>query len=1007
MANLNLILVDGQDVDMPSLRAFLAELQSDITDGIDAATLAAGLSVVYETRAELDADLAHDADTIALVWGDPNDANNDFYTKVGASGSGSWTLTTILNDTLENLAQPAIQRAQNAIPFNTWLELDGATQMQDGDRASVLITDEGTHTDPVTTQSVPNSGTYQFRSATPGWERIADLSSGAEGSSGGASNATYAGSAQMHLENGESVAAMTEFRVTNGSALAGSGASAMFSGATSVIIFAEIPERVYEGLNKKEVALFQANPATGIYAFMTPIGNINSPNVVPEFRFGVKDNGGAAWNAELDDAAVPAALKQCAFFARTDGSTLTLSVLDLETDTWYDGAGVAQPGGFAALDTLGDLSIGGIGQWPFQDDRDAKSNNVEDWRGSLSNFIIADRELSKADVEAIAAGSDPETIVGSGDLRFWLPMTVDGKVSTDFTSNLPALLDADVQANGPIEAGPTLVKQGTESVKFKALPWPCLIGREHGDDGAFSEFTLEVAGLNGDLEIQIVGKSGRIWRDWEAQQVSVSSGEVTFRLAFPCPITERVQVLARFASNRDVVAATHSNIQVGVGVSLWGQSELDDFTLGELNTAGGLATNPAIEPEGSTETITWVDYDGIVRYAQAVPGAVGSPAINIANYIRRRTGEPVFLFAHILNGSSNADLMDDNHATAVRDWNTEIPRISGFMFNRNEKGEIPVAGHVKMWEAADNVIPYMSRFGPAWYQGRHGANPGTFSIDHSLYDGTFSSKAVSVEMPANRFVHTNDAQVADERTDDVDEIRQRESQRNGGHSYGYAVGPECDVHTMENQSATSIGGTHPGPNDWDGAILGSFAVAEAICMAIGKGSYPGAVFFETIEPGAAANEVIVTLGSPREFPGEGLVNPDQGYSLDSVRAQVGAGLNLSTLKSSGNPKWAFEAKIDNAGSFSILNITAGEIISPRQVKLTLSANYVLGETAIRHKPGAPGAYGADNNSPPVTQDIWLASALRVGASLPYETLSPRPEPGFLVAGSKQELVLSA
>lgn len=65
-------------------------------------TLSLGsVDVVKDTRANLDADLAYAADSVALVYGDATDANNDLYVKVGASGSGSWTLTTVLHDVIE------------------------------------------------------------------------------------------------------------------------------------------------------------------------------------------------------------------------------------------------------------------------------------------------------------------------------------------------------------------------------------------------------------------------------------------------------------------------------------------------------------------------------------------------------------------------------------------------------------------------------------------------------------------------------------------------------------------------------------------------------------------------------------------------------------------------------------------------------------------------------------------------------------------------------------------
>jgi hypothetical protein len=50
---------------------------------------AAGLA--YATAALLIADLAHPANTLAIVYGDASPGNNGMYVKIGASGSGSWT----------------------------------------------------------------------------------------------------------------------------------------------------------------------------------------------------------------------------------------------------------------------------------------------------------------------------------------------------------------------------------------------------------------------------------------------------------------------------------------------------------------------------------------------------------------------------------------------------------------------------------------------------------------------------------------------------------------------------------------------------------------------------------------------------------------------------------------------------------------------------------------------------------------------------------------------------
>lgn len=98
------------------------------------------------TLAELTADLAHDADTLAEVWNDPLDVNNGLYGKIGASGSGSWQPSKY--DTLlakDILTQKHLSVWQDSdiqgLPFNSedlvWGICDSA------DRVVLGITPEG------------------------------------------------------------------------------------------------------------------------------------------------------------------------------------------------------------------------------------------------------------------------------------------------------------------------------------------------------------------------------------------------------------------------------------------------------------------------------------------------------------------------------------------------------------------------------------------------------------------------------------------------------------------------------------------------------------------------------------------------------------------------------------------------------------------------------------------------------------------------------------------------
>ncbi|QOG20471.1 hypothetical protein [Bradyrhizobium sp. SEMIA] len=63
-------------------------------------SLLAQLGLGYATKAALDADLAHGANTLAMVYADATAANNGIYVKSGASGAGSWSRIGDLPDAI-------------------------------------------------------------------------------------------------------------------------------------------------------------------------------------------------------------------------------------------------------------------------------------------------------------------------------------------------------------------------------------------------------------------------------------------------------------------------------------------------------------------------------------------------------------------------------------------------------------------------------------------------------------------------------------------------------------------------------------------------------------------------------------------------------------------------------------------------------------------------------------------------------------------------------------------
>jgi lysophospholipase L1-like esterase len=85
--------------------------------------IAIGGGVAYQTRAGLFADLAHDAGTMGFVWGDSTAAYNGVYAKSGASGTGSWTLTSVsLPSTIAADVTKALTLANAAPTYRGWTD---------------------------------------------------------------------------------------------------------------------------------------------------------------------------------------------------------------------------------------------------------------------------------------------------------------------------------------------------------------------------------------------------------------------------------------------------------------------------------------------------------------------------------------------------------------------------------------------------------------------------------------------------------------------------------------------------------------------------------------------------------------------------------------------------------------------------------------------------------------------------------------------------------------------
>lgn len=102
------------NVKKPDIRAWGGNIELMLNAG------GFGGAVWKATKAHLAADLAHDVDTLAVVYGDETSANNGLYVKVGASGTGSWSqITTFLPGYQFVTAIDDGESAANAYSFDT------------------------------------------------------------------------------------------------------------------------------------------------------------------------------------------------------------------------------------------------------------------------------------------------------------------------------------------------------------------------------------------------------------------------------------------------------------------------------------------------------------------------------------------------------------------------------------------------------------------------------------------------------------------------------------------------------------------------------------------------------------------------------------------------------------------------------------------------------------------------------------------------------------------------
>lgn len=719
----------------------------------------------------------------------------------------------------------------------------------------------------------------------------------------------------------------------------------------------------------------------------------------------------------MESAVIPTSAKgPFVVWAWNDTTNGYLHVYDIDSGTWYDGAAVARPASWLGVSTVAltsNLVIGGIGSATFPADNSASFQNAAQWRGSIGDLLFCNHQLSKANIESMVTGSNPNTVATSAGatVRCHLPIATAGALDLTATTTFTGIT---LTQQGAVWPGETMRRQdATNWITLRAYNQPEHFPVEYGSTSARIRLRGNVGGLTGNLRWRVVRDNGDAITNWANSGITVTAGAFDGHVTAP-EWTGKAQIQVCMSSDETIIASTHAYCTAGPVIEVHAQSEgVFASTQGRVAAANVASTTVTTLPENA-ETISFAFFDtSLNKFIGATLDQVvylGEGCGAIIHRLRQYSQRSVHVRLNCVSGTSPLALMND--ADTTRNW-TDLVALRDLTTSKGASGEAVVSGHIIYgWEADLSVTnpmqvayrPLLTGVGASSGVYDRTNNIPTADIDHYLFNSESSASAIVGFNPNNRATTGSGATATDAST----EADQRDHFRNYSHLYNYFVGPEMTAHKMQGENAA--GGlpagavTHPEPGDWEGSVETAISLADSIVKVIAPSSaYPGPVFFETISAGTAANKVIVELGLPRPNPGDGLSEGATGYS---TATQSGSYTYALHTKEGGDPGAGFEASIDG-GAWSKANVTSGVVTTGPNgrpaVELTLASTPAT-SVSIRYLPGSTGRY----SSATITQENWRAGVLYfTGTAIsgaPNE-ISDLLNLGWQVAGSNQALTL--
>lgn len=762
-------------------------------------------------------------------------------------------------------------------------------------------------------------------------------------------------------------------------------ASPFMAGQGALLFACTLDQAIYNGLVRSPYICGNAVQTATVSARTigiryTPRPNSSTLSTPGTFTAWLRGESTTSAGIKVETPDVPFAVQRLLGAVRFDGTSFVFDLWDCDTGTKYPGVPVAKPVGWAGISVLSAqmaLFGGRTTDWPNGWSA-TNGNSVHLFRGEIEFLSWTDVNPTDAQLQAIAAGSDPVAALGASALRLHCPLVANGAENMVVQSNRAAVNGQSLVRLGTFLPGSTIRRQApARHFVAERLLDPALVVVPHGETTAPLSLTYRFAGVSGAISLRLQDEDGAVvGPDWQMVGTlpeSGTSGTLSLKLPWH-PHNRFYRLTLRVADGQGgyIHHRVNSDVVVSYGLGVldqsgWSRAVAFGNTLG-LGWAG---------EEGRRSFV--VDYNAatntpIIRRSRfASSDARHDGHILLTQRLREKTERPLAIVNATQAGTDVFDLLNDDYTgdgaadTDARKWSQLRRRLDGLApaDSTGRRALTALATQWAMWfyprsDWAAQVLKPLVTGQASATQGLariHGIAQG--DIHHHLYDGVdIDPRFRTVVAPLYRacfgFGASKDGAMAAAtlRADMRDNASAIDPARVvvGYESANHAVVSQVDVHPSHHR------------------MTGMWPLCRQLAdsLAVGAGLEPrkGPYTFDRYAWGTSQAEIVATFsgGGPLDTEGNLWAARYGGVRGDPV----------------GQPVEGFEVQDGGSGEWSNAGFSAA-ITGAGTVTLVKSSGAWLPGTRVMWRPGAPGGYathaGASGTAGTVAEDNWVKRAL--------------------------------